>query len=367
MWDRRQDSIVRSLSQFLGWSGDVVLASRASLGLESTLRTWRLLHDAQLVALAPIVCQDVVAAIESAGCRPYFVDVDGTSAEVSDTAWAAARRAGCTVAVVVHLYGRMSDTTSVASQFDGSECLVIDDAAQALGSRDTYGSAGAMGDVGLVSFGASKHISTGGAALMIRDSSFAELIAADLDSVELVDPAHALAVEREFRIRFDIARDALLAGDGPGGNFVSLLNGYETVLRSDVDPSVMIAIPAQLDTYASRSHERLEKAHAWRAGLTGSRLVPVEFGAGDIPWRFACRMPEASWAEQRRVADAIRRRGIFTSNWYLPANWYIPSSADAMVGAESFAREAFQFWIDETITLDEVHRSASIVRGIVGP
>ena len=162
----------RELAAFLQWDGEVDFVSRASLGLKAVLQALRCKSPGR-VALSPIVCQDVVSAVLSAGYEPYFVDVNPDSGEVHTDQWERAREAGCHVAIVVHLYGRIADVRSVMEIFNSPDCLVVDDAAQAFGSACEFGFAGTMGDVGLVSFGSSKHITSGGAAVLHKAPAIA--------------------------------------------------------------------------------------------------------------------------------------------------------------------------------------------------
>ena len=79
-----------------------LVASRAALGLMLTLRCWRASRPTCRVALPAVVCADVVMAIVSAGCEPWFCDVDVRDGLVSEAEWLRARAAGAEVAIVVH-------------------------------------------------------------------------------------------------------------------------------------------------------------------------------------------------------------------------------------------------------------------------
>ena len=122
------DSAREALADFLSWDHEKLLVSRASLGLQAVLAV-RKPAGHNLVALSPLVCQDVVSAILNAGCAPYFVDVDPISGEVPPGAWKDAREVGCTTAIAVHLYGRSTDVEAANAAFLDSDDLVIDDAA----------------------------------------------------------------------------------------------------------------------------------------------------------------------------------------------------------------------------------------------
>src|SRR5260221_8448549 len=109
-------------------------AARASVGLIAVLRCWTSGRGRTRVALPAIVGHDVVAAVQGAGCEPFFCDIDLSDGNVPEQEWARARSAGASVAVVVHLYGNPADISVVRRHFCSPHCLLIDDAAQALGS-----------------------------------------------------------------------------------------------------------------------------------------------------------------------------------------------------------------------------------------
>jgi dTDP-4-amino-4,6-dideoxygalactose transaminase len=147
--------------------------ARGALGLAAVLKVWRGTRQSCKVALPAAICHEVVVAVLAAGCEPLFCDVSVADGLVTDAEWRRARSSGAEVAIVVHLYGNPANTQAVRSLFPAPACLVIDDAAQALGSRSGTGLCGSGGDVGLLSFGPTKHIVAGGAALLFRDAVFA--------------------------------------------------------------------------------------------------------------------------------------------------------------------------------------------------
>jgi hypothetical protein len=364
MRDDELADVATNVAAFLEWTGGTVLVSRASLGLEAVLRAWRgteRLH----VALSPIVCQDVVAAILAADCVPHFVDVDPETGEVLPCGWVEAREAGCTVAIIVHLYGRLADVAAATCVFSSTDCLVIDDAAQAFGTTGAKGFAGTLADVGLVSFGATKQISSGGAAVLVRSPQLLHDLRYVLDTISYVEAARAHIAEKSFRLAFDRARDVLVDRGQAAAPFVGLLDGYEDAIRVEVDPDVMRGLPSELHVFPHASAQRVLKARRWQEGLIGSRFVEVPFVAGEVPWRYVCRLPGSTWAEQRSLGDAIRAAGISTSNWYLPAHWYLAEGA-SLAGAEQFASEVFQFWVDDSLDVDAVGRASDRVRDLVG-
>ncbi|WP_090130110.1 DegT/DnrJ/EryC1/StrS family aminotransferase [Limnohabitans sp. Rim11] len=339
--------------------------SRAALGLMAVLRTWVSLGNVGRVALSANVCHDVIAAIIGAGCEPFFCDIDLLDGNVLESEWARAQISGATVALVVHAYGNPVDLSVVRRYFTTENSLVIDDAAQALGSRNEFGIVGGQGDVGLISFGKSKHIEVGGAAVLFKNAVFANNVAATLQSFEILPDDHRRAIYFNFRSRFDAARESLRGGSNvvPVA-FAGLLNGYAPYLQLDFPAGASYAAYVALENYPKSIELRLQKVALWNAELVGSRFIPVGMSTGSVPWRFTCRLPGLTWADQYRLAEMMRERGVNVSHWYLPGHWYCESKHPSMPAAERLAQEVFQFWIDDNTSFEDIEFGAKVVKAI---
>ncbi|MCX7180807.1 MAG: DegT/DnrJ/EryC1/StrS family aminotransferase [Proteobacteria bacterium] len=335
--------------------------ARAALGLMTVLGVWIEAGHAPRVALCANVCHDVVAAVLGASCTPVFLDIDPVTGMVPDQEWARARAAGASVALVVHLYGNSADVSAARAYFPAPECLVIDDAAQALGATCTTGPAGGQGGVGLLSFGATKHIATGGAAVLFKSLRFANAVAGKLASAGILPEAQRQAIHARFRLRLGQAREALRnEGEVAATAFAGLLDGYHSSLYLPFPEGAAQATCSALDVWPQARALRLQKAAAWAAGLDGSPLHPVGMQTGSVPWRYTCRLPGLNWSGQHHLGDAMRKKGLDVSHWYLPAHWMCGHGPGSLPGVEQLAREVFQFWLDEGTSLETIERDAPL-------
>ncbi len=336
--------------------------ARAALGLMAVLRCWVDAGNARRVALSASVCHDVVAAVLGADCEPVFCDINPSDGNVLEQEWARARLAGASVALVVHLYGNPADISLVRRYFSSSDCLVIDDAAQALGSSNAAGIVGGQGDVGLLSFGATKHIEAGGAAILFRDQAFADTVAHMLAAIEILPEAQRLAIHARFRQRLDVARERLRSeGETATAAFHGLLDDYYPSLQVPFPVGATLAACMAYETYTQEREQRMQKSAAWAIGLEGSGLVPVGMGAGTIPWRYTCRLPGIDWNWQHRLGEEMRSHGLNVSHWYLPTHWMCGYGSHTLPGTELLAREVFQFWVDDHTSLESIECGAAAV------
>ncbi len=337
----------------------VLLVGRASLGLILILRVWLRRYGNPKVALSPIVCQDVIAALIEAGCEPFFVDLDPVSGVIPKTEWMRARLNGCRAAIVVHLYGNSSNVKEVKNIFNGVDCLVIDDAAQAFGTLFEGNPAGSLGDVGLLSFGETKQIETGGGAVLLRDSDFADEIKELINQLSYSNPDVVKNVKSDFRFRLSQTRKELISIERDSAElFKGLLNNFARSLYSELDLATMETLYLSLKEFPVIAQKRKNKSRIWRETLDGSKLKPIETDESCVPWRYVCRLPGATWRQQFEVSERFRNFGINVSNWYLPGHWFIHGRSLNLPGAEQLSREVFQFWIDGSISEQQISEQA---------
>ena len=344
----------------------VLLVGRASFGLILILRVWLRRYGHVKVALSPIVCQDVIAAVIESGCEPFFIDIDPVSGVVPKEEWIRARLSGCRAAIVVHLYGKSSNVKEVKNIFDDVECLVIDDAAQAFGTLFEGNPAGSIGDVGLLSFGETKQIATGGGAILLRDSNFADKIKELINQQSYSNPDLVQNIRSEFRSQLSQTRLELISAERDSAKlFKGSLKNFAGSLYSKLDLATLEALNLSLNQFPLEAQKRKNKSQIWKEALDGSRLEPIEMSEFCVPWRFVCRLPGLTWRQQFEVSDKLRNFGINVSNWYLPGHWFVHGGSLNLPGAEQLSREVFQFWIDGSISERQVlEQSRQIVEQV---
>jgi DegT/DnrJ/EryC1/StrS aminotransferase family len=340
-----------------------LVTGRAALGLFLVLKCWRGMRETCRVAVPAAVCPEVVMAIVAADCEPWFCDIDVHDGLVPHSEWRRARAAGVDAAIVVHLYGNPARVSPVRELFAAPHCLVVDDAAQALGSTSEDGPAGGVGDVGLLSFGRTKHITLGNAALMIRDQALGEQVSAMLKSVKPASEAERAMAESTFRSRLNRALARLRSeGSAAAEAFDGLTRGIETLLFPPVTRHIDEAVRLALDDFGTAIAARTAKTALWNELLAESVLQPVGMAEGSVPWRYTCRLPGLNWQTQHEISEALRRKGMHVSNWYLPAHWFFGYPGGSLGGAEALSREVFQFWIDDTANADLITKQAVMLK-----
>lgn len=92
------------------------------------------------------------------GARPVLVDIDPATFNVDADAVAAAITPRTRAIIPVHLFGQAADMTGVMRVARGAGVPVIEDAAQAIGTRDGTQTVGSIGEIGCFSFFPSKNL-----------------------------------------------------------------------------------------------------------------------------------------------------------------------------------------------------------------
>ena len=126
---------------------------------------------APLVALPAYGCFDLATAAVGAGVRVVLYDLDpATLGPVWPSLEEALSHAPVAI-VVAHQYGVPVDVSRVASLAAARGALVVDDAAQGIGASVGGRPVGALGDVGVLSFGRGKGRTGGGGGALLANST----------------------------------------------------------------------------------------------------------------------------------------------------------------------------------------------------
>ena len=116
-----------------------------------------------------------INTVIQAGATPVVVDVDRRSWNIDPAAAASAITPRTKAIMPVHLYGQPADMDPIMEIARSRRLIVIEDAAEAMGSSYKGRPCGAMGHAGTFSFFSNKLITTGeGGAIVFRDGAVAQ-------------------------------------------------------------------------------------------------------------------------------------------------------------------------------------------------
>ena len=222
--------------------------------------------------------------IARAGARPVLVDIDPATFNLDPAAVAAAVTPRTKAIMPVHLYGQCADMDALMRVANQHGVPIVEDAAQAIGSRYRGRQAGTFGVAGCFSFFPSKNLGAFGDAGLVttRDTAMAERLRLMRNHGAEQQYYHRV-IGGNFRI--DALQAAVLRVKAPH------LAGWTRTRR------------ANADRYRSLFRE---------AGLDGRVALPAEApGCDHIYNQFVIRVPERD-----RVKQALAARHVGTAIYY---------------------------------------------------
>ena len=221
--------------------------------------------------------------ISRLGARPVFVDIDPKTFNLDSTAVNQKITSRTKAIMPVHLFGQCAAMNPILEAVKGKGIKVIEDAAQAIGARDSKGrQAGSIGHMGCFSFFPSKNLGAfgDGGMMVTNDENLAEIVK--------VLRIHGGKPKYYHRI--------------VGGNF-----------RLDALQAAVLRV--KLKHLTSWTEMRRNNARRYRSffeetGLSKCVSVP-EDSAGHIYNQFVCRFPNRD-----RLQQFLREKGVETEVYY---------------------------------------------------
>ncbi len=178
-WGKYHGPNCRELSERLAALHDcehVVLTCSGTAAVELALRGLRV-GPGDEVILSAYDFEGNFKNVLAVGAKPVLVDVDSQSGQLDTDQLELARSPRTKVIITSHLHGGVVAMPIVRAFADQHRIAVIEDACQMPGAIVHLRVAGAWGDVGVLSFGGSKLLTSGrGGALVTRDAEIAQRI-----------------------------------------------------------------------------------------------------------------------------------------------------------------------------------------------
>lgn len=121
------------------------------------------------VILPSLTCSTIVDPVLELGATPVLVDSLEDTYNIDPNAIYEAISQKTKAILPVHLYGNPCDMKRIVDLAKGSDALIIEDCAQALGAEYMGRKAGSIGDAAIFSFDFDKNMTTGGGGMITTD------------------------------------------------------------------------------------------------------------------------------------------------------------------------------------------------------
>lgn len=109
------------------------------------------------------------APVSYIGATPIFADVDSETWCLSPESFEKAITSRTKAVIVVDLYGGMPDIVTIREIAEKNNIIIVEDAAEAIGSEYKGRMAGSLGDTGVFSFHGSKTLTTGEGGMLVTN------------------------------------------------------------------------------------------------------------------------------------------------------------------------------------------------------
>jgi perosamine synthetase len=192
--------------------------------------------------------------------------------------------------VVVHSYGNSCQMNEISSLAENKGLFLIEDAAEALGTKYNNKWLGTIGKIGSFSLHATKTVSTGEGGLVITDDE-------SLYRLMKLYRSHGMNKKRYWH---DVA----------GHNF------RMTNLQAAIGCGQLECI-GKIFRERKMIYSRYHKALSGQTGIT-TQLFPQEVDA--VPWTFACMLDDKVFGQRDEVMEKMYAIGIETRPGFYPAS-----------------------------------------------
>ena len=279
----------RALASWVGVSHAVAVSS-GTAGLHLSVRACGLKAGDEVIT-APFGFVASANAIMYEHAVPVFVDVDPVSLNIDPAKIEAAITSRTRAMLVVHLFGRPADMTTLLAIAHRHGLTVIEDACEALGAHVHGRTAGSFGACGVVAFYANKQITTGEGGMILTD-----------------DPALAGS-----------CRSLANHGRSEGSSWDDVGFGYNYRL-SELASALGLAQVARLDAIMVRREQVARLYHERLAGHEDVVLPEIDLPDARTSWfAYVVRLAPRFTGEDRHwIAEEMQRRGIGCGRYFPP-------------------------------------------------
>ena len=289
-----------ALARYVGMPGAVACAS-GSAGLHLAAMVAGIRRGDEVIVPALTFIASVNPTTRYVGAEPVFIGCDETATMSADAVEDFCAN-GCTMKadglynnrtgahvsaiVIVHVFGNMADMPRFLEIAKKYKLLLIEDAAEALGTKYTEGPlagkfAGTMGDVGVYSYNGNKIITTGTGGTLISN--------------------HPEWTARAKHLSTQAKTDLLqFKHDEVGYNY----------RMTNIDACLGLAQMELLEEFIARKAARWEQYRAGLEGVRGFSLLPFRAGTRSNRWFYSVLLPQR--LDRDASIAALQAQGIQT-------------------------------------------------------
>ncbi len=254
------------------------------------------------------------APISYVGATPVFADIDPETWCLSAQAFEACITPRTKAVIPVDLYGGMPDMDAIREIAARHRIVIIEDAAEAIGSEYHGKRAGSLGDVGVFSFHGSKTLTTGEGGMLVTDSE---------------DIFHRVMFLRDH-------------GRKPGDiQFYNTEVAYKYKMSS-MQAALGLAQLERVEELVARKREIFDWYRDALAGMDGVTLNAEPPGTRNSYWMVTVILDAKFGIRKEQLMTHLSEQGIATRSFFYPLS-SLPAYAELRQAAEAQTRNRVSY------------------------
>jgi perosamine synthetase len=272
-------------------------------------------------------------AVRLAGAEPILVDVDPATFCISVKAVEVAIGPRTRAVIPVHVSGRAADMGGLLALARARNLVVIEDAAEALGSRNFGRPLGTHGDFGCFSFSAYKTITTGQGGMIVARSP-----------------------EMHTRLRELKDQGRPVRGTGGADEHVSLGFNFK---MTNLQGAVGVAQIGDLSRRLAHLRAVFGGYREFLDGVPGIRLPGFDLAAGECP-----QWIDAAVDGRDSLQAFLRKRQILSREFWRPIHTQAPyrSARGPFPSADIVCRDGLWLPSALSLTIDDVRTVCDAIK-----
>lgn len=317
------------------------------------------------VILPSILCLSPANAVIYAGLKIFFADINLTdfNLDAKDLERILKKEKDVKAVLLPHIYGQPTDINKIIRIIEKYKVKLIEDVAQAMGGRYKGQPLGSFGEFSILSFGYSKILDVGGGGAILFDSKeYLKVIKYYLSNLP-IRPKNYKALQNKYRkVYYSLA--SLIKKDYTLGRLYYTFPYIfkELYLFSNIDTDCVQNISRRLNDLNEIISRRNENAEYYKRYLNHEKIIHPRYRWDGVCWRYTFLIKGAN---QHRITEKIREKGIDVSNWYPPLHIFYQIYPQKLRNSEYLGKHVFNLWVDSTYSKKDIKKNADIILKII--
>lgn len=342
---------------------ETVLTSRGATAVYLAASAIKESHGIGEIIIPSTVCPSVPLAILYSGMKPVFCDVELDTFCLSSKTIKDSLSPNTRAVLVVHLFGKIVDINEIKAELKNTNCLIIEDLAQAIGGKYKTKIAGNSGDFTVLSFNSGKLLKGDFGALLIKNRIYLEYISNLNQQITTTLEKHYLdELATSFRNLthglYDLLRTENLNTttnffNNHYSRYKDLFIQAPVLNESQVEQALI-----SLEQLAPNMEKR-KKNYIQLCETLSGQINYVRFTQNENCWRFPLLLDNHK--EQFLAIKYIRRQNILISNHYFPTSCLF--GIPAQKNAKEIGLRAINLWVDEKTSSSKIKSTGLALNG----